>query len=259
MSGEVFFKFLFQGTISNQRSQSSRLSNQQSSTANPEVLQCIKEKQTNKPYTHTYYKLSHYFEFFLFECLHSCVCKIHWAREWIGTICVSAALLALPAKQDSYLLLPQSPFGRKSVTRSWVYWVVGRELYRKRDGGESTFWEWYIYIFSFLWACVLTFSPLRSFTSEVTRVSCPLLLSSHLSEEYASLYVSECVCGCVCVCVCVHLCIYMYCCMRVSACVCFMAGHWIVKGNQGDNCCKCLRFVVFIFTHTVHISIYLHL
>ena len=66
--------FVFKGTISNQRSQLSRLSNQQSSTANPEGFQCAKEKQT----IHTYYKLSHYFKFFfLFECLHSCVCKIH--------------------------------------------------------------------------------------------------------------------------------------------------------------------------------------
>ena len=36
--------FVFKGTISNQRSQLSRLSNQQSSTANPEGFQCAKEK-----------------------------------------------------------------------------------------------------------------------------------------------------------------------------------------------------------------------
>lgn len=53
--------FLFQGTTSNQRSQSSRLSNQQSSAVKPERFQCAKEK--NKQNIHTYYKLSHYFEF----------------------------------------------------------------------------------------------------------------------------------------------------------------------------------------------------
>lgn len=47
-------RFLFPRTISNQRSQSSRLSNQQSSTATPEGSQCAEEKKRkNKPYTHT--------------------------------------------------------------------------------------------------------------------------------------------------------------------------------------------------------------
>lgn len=28
----------------------------------------------------------------------------------------------------------------------WVYWVVVQKLYMKRDGGESKFWKWYIYL-----------------------------------------------------------------------------------------------------------------
>lgn len=54
-------RFFVKGTISNQRSQSSRLSNQQSSTAKPEGFRCAKEKQKQTIYA--YYKLSHYFEF----------------------------------------------------------------------------------------------------------------------------------------------------------------------------------------------------
>lgn len=100
-------------------------------------------------------------------------------------------------------------------------------------------------------ACLNFFSFLVFYKSEVTWVfhahSYFFLLPSQL-RNYISVYVR----------VCFNLCIYMYCCM--SACV-FHGRPLNCKGKsrKKKNCCKCLRFVVFIFTHTVHISIYLHL
>lgn len=71
-------------------------------TSNPALrthrgLQCTKEKNAKKQkqtiHTSTSWAIIlRLFLFFLFECLYSCVCKIHWARELAGAHCVRTAL-----------------------------------------------------------------------------------------------------------------------------------------------------------------------
>lgn len=105
------------------------------------------------------YKLSHYFPYFLFECLHSCVCKIHWARGWSDTVRVcQRSSLALPAKQDSYLLLPQSPFGQiLSQGLGFIGWWEGNSTRTEMEGHRpfenererEIYISIYIYFFSF--------------------------------------------------------------------------------------------------------------
>lgn len=71
-------------------------------TSNPALrthrgLQCTKEKNAKKQkqtiHTSTSWAIIlRLFLFFLFECLYSCVYKIHWAREWAGANCARTAL-----------------------------------------------------------------------------------------------------------------------------------------------------------------------
>lgn len=82
----------------NQRSHSSRLSNQQSSAANPQGYRCIKRRKRKKKTTNHSHIVQDeplfcisFFFFYLNVCT-LMFCNIHWAREWIGTACVSAAL-----------------------------------------------------------------------------------------------------------------------------------------------------------------------
>lgn len=153
--------------------------------------------------------------------------------------------LALPAKQDSYLLLPQSPFGQNlSQGLGFIGWWGGSSTWTEMEGGWPFENYIYIYIFLFMSVCFNFFSFFGLLQARWPGCPYPLRLSSHLSEEYASL------------CVCVRASLYIHLLLYESVCVCFMAGHWIVKGNQGDNCCKCLRFVVF-YIHTY--STYKHI
>lgn len=131
----------------NQRSHSSCLSNQQSSAVTPvRCFQYTKEEKKNQ--------VEPLFSLFSIWMSALLCCKIHWAREWCDTACRHSSL-ALPAKQDSYLLLPQSPFGQNlSQGLGFIGWWGGNST-RTEMEGASTFWEWerdiylYTYIFSF--------------------------------------------------------------------------------------------------------------
>lgn len=141
----------------NQRSHSSCLSNQQSSAAKP--VRCFQYTKEDKKY-----KLSHYFPYFLFECLHSCVCKIHWAREWSGTVCVSAALwlsqlsrtliyFYLKAHLGKFCHKVSGLLGGGKGTLPEQRWR-GIDLLRMRE--RDIYISIYIYFFSFN-ECVLPF------------------------------------------------------------------------------------------------------
>lgn len=72
----------------------------------------------------------------------------------------SAGSEALPAKQDSYLLYLKAPLppGVKSVTRSWVCWVVGRE----GDLFRMIYYDYYIYFPSYERVFELLFGLLQA-------------------------------------------------------------------------------------------------
>lgn len=133
----------------------------------------------------------------------------------------SAGPEVLPAKQDSYLLYLKAPPPPGGQICHKVLGLGGGEGRRPFQNDIL----WLLYIFSFLWASVWT--PFWSFTSEVTTPIAIFLLS-----QRGGLYACASVCVCTWVCVCVRV----------------MAGHWTVKGNQGADCCKCLRWVV-LYSH----------
>lgn len=97
--------------------------------------------------------------------------------------------LALPAKQDSYLLLPQSPFGQNlSQGLGFIGWwggnSTGTEMEGRRPFENERERERYLYTYIFfLFNECFTFSPLPSFTIEVTWLSCPRLLSFNIADE----------------------------------------------------------------------------
>lgn len=107
------------------------------------------------------YKLSHYFPYVLFECLHSCVCEIHWAREWSDTrrVCQRSSL-ALPAKQDSYLLLPQSPCGQiLSQGLGFIGWWEGNSTRTEMEGHPPFENESYIYLYTYIFFLLMSVLP----------------------------------------------------------------------------------------------------
>lgn len=84
--------FCFKEQTTNQRSHSSRLSNQQTSTVKP--LRALSAQKTKKKPTkkHTYDKLSHYFAFVFSIWMSALVFVRYTERGSELTVCVSAAL-----------------------------------------------------------------------------------------------------------------------------------------------------------------------
>lgn len=214
-----FQRIPFHGTISSQRSQSSRLPNQQSSTVNPEGSQYTKEKKNTKKqkqtiHTHTtsWAIILCLFLFFLFECLHSCVKDTLSKRVDWHNLCQRSSW-ALPAKQDSYLLLPQSPFGQNlSQGLGFIGWWEGT-LHNKRWRGVDLLRMIYIYFFLFMSVCFNLFLLYSLLQARWPVCPCPLLLSSYLSEEYVNLFVR------------VRLCESVYTCTAVWECLCMHVFH----------------------------------
>lgn len=125
---------------------------------------------------------------------------------------------ALPAKQDSYLLLPQSPFGHNLSQGLGFYWVV-REgtLHEKEMAGSRPFREWYIdiYCLFFTTVCFNLFLLLRSLNKRgdlgVHAHYCfPPILAKYTQVSVcvylrASLYIHVLLYASVCLRVCVYV------------------------------------------------------